>query len=538
MPELSEPTSLASLPAQRPDGAELVRSWRRADPRFWCDGALGKAVDLAVERLWQCVVLDGDGPAILHEGGTYHGLYVESTASIVVEIASRFLPAVAAESLRRIAAGQREDGLLPYKFTPDGYGYRQIQMVTPLARSVWTTARLSGDTRLIPDLYPALAAHDAWLVRHRDTRGTGAVEAFGTYDTGHDWSPRFWHIPDLLYREDATRWDPSCPSLPLIAPDITANVACQREYLALMAADLGEDPQPWRELAALSRKALADQCWDATDRCWYDRRPDGSAVRIASDVLLRVLACGMGDDEVFDAACRDYLLNTRRFFPKYPFTTIAMDDPRFDPHVEQNTWAGAPNALAVVRAPAAFEAHGRHVELTWAMWPWIAAMTRSQRFPQTIDPWTGAAGFTDDYAPAIVAMLDFVDRCCGILPRPDGEVWLTGLEPAVIGHDMLGTATAAERTVGGVRYRIDTDDSGVRVHRDGERFADFPRGLRLILDGAGTPSALVGMVPQTLTGTLRIGRRSWEVAVSGNQRWRLGGDTPVLVADRGVIVPV
>src|SRR3546814_15081186 len=107
--------------------------------------------------------------------------------------------------------------------------------------------------------------------------------------------------------------------MPYVAPDLTANVACQRVYLARIAAELGEDPAPWEEKAAASLAALEHQCWDATDGTFYDRDRSGAFVRVLSDVLLRVLACEVGDDAFFVEALERHLLRTRRFLSHYGF---------------------------------------------------------------------------------------------------------------------------------------------------------------------------------------------------------------------------
>jgi hypothetical protein len=48
---------------------------------------------------------------------------------------------------------------------------------------------------------------------------------------------------------------------------------------------------------------------------------------VQSDVLLRVLACEVGDDAFFDTALARCLLSTRKFFARFPFTSVAPDDP-------------------------------------------------------------------------------------------------------------------------------------------------------------------------------------------------------------------
>jgi len=92
---------------------------------------------------------------------------------------------------------------------------------------------------------------------------------------------------------------------------------------------------------------------------FYDCDAIGNLVRVQSDVLLRVLACEIGDGVFFESALRRYLLNTRKFFARYPLTSLALDDPRFDRDFTRNSWGGPPNFLSLIRAPHAFEHHGR-----------------------------------------------------------------------------------------------------------------------------------------------------------------------------------
>src|SRR5690606_1944633 len=356
----------------------------------------------ALRELSDCIKPTAVTGPILHEGGPYHGCWLESTGTINTELLARFLPTVATETYSAFATHQRDDGLIPYKITETGPAFAQIQLVTPLARSVWNHYCLNGrDRAFLTRMYAAMSRYDDWLARYRNTRGTGGVEAFCTYDTGHDLSARFWHVPDSPFDNDARTVHPDNPILPFVAPDLTANVACQRTYLAAIADELGEDGQPWRDRAEQSLKALFEQCYDPEDGFFYDRDRSGSLVPVQSDVLLRVLACEVGDDAFFAQALRRYLLNTATFFAKYPFTSIALDDPRFDPNFGQNSWSGPTNFLSIIRAAHAFEHHGRHVELSWAQNPILAALLDMESFPQTLSPFTGAAGYTTSYSPAV-----------------------------------------------------------------------------------------------------------------------------------------
>ncbi|WP_411835226.1 MGH1-like glycoside hydrolase domain-containing protein [Paenibacillus barengoltzii] len=492
-----------------------------------------------VRKLLDCIVPSVSGVPVLHEGGVYLGTWLESTGTINTELLSRFVPSVAQATFALFAEYQRADGLMPYKVTGTGPVYRQIQMVTPLARSVWNHYRLNGraDRKFLDKMYRAMERHDAWLSAFRDTRGTGCVEAFCTFDTGHDLSPRFWHVPDTPHLGDPRQYDPDSAVLPLLAPDLTANVYCQRRYLGDIAAELGIAAGPeWTTKAEASLSSLMKYCYDAEDGFFYDVDASGQFVRIQSDVLLRVLACEVGDGEFFASSLRRYLLNTRKFFAKYPFTSIALDDPRFDPSSAYNTWAGTTNFLSLIRAPHAFEYHDRHVELTWVLQPILSAMVRMERFAQCLSPWTGEEGFTETYSPAILCLLDYVERLCGILPTPEEELWFTGLLPYAMDHgEVPAEETAYARTVDGMKFELVNTREGSIVYRNGEPSCRFPYGTRLVTDRRGEPRALIGMSVRSVEGLLEFGGRAYPVNLSGNEVWRINHDHSASSSGSGLI---
>lgn len=520
--------------------AQVMAEWRRSGVRFAAsEGRLEQVYYAALRKLLDCIVPTGGGEPILHEGGIYRGCWLESTGTINAELLSRFIPSVSEATYRSFAVHQREDGLLPYKVTEQGPAYRQIQLVSPLARSVWNHYGLhERDKAFLRTMYDAMARYDGWLAAFRDTRGTGCVEAFSTFDTGHDLSPRFWHVPDTPHASDAAQFDPDSPVLPLLAPDLTANVYCQRLYLACMAEELGLPGDEWREKARRSLDSLFRYCFDEKDFFFYDRDRNDAFVKVQSDVLLRVMACEVGERDFFDQMLRRYLLNTSKFFAKYPFTSIAMDDPRFDPSSGYNSWAGPSNFLSLIRAPHAFEHHGRHVELTWVMQPILSAFAKATRFAQTLSPWTGEEGFTEAYSPSILCLLDYVERLCGILPRPDGELWFTGLVPYPMDHgeDVAGE-TAYGRTVEGVTYELINTREGCEMYRDGERWIRFPSGIRIITDRRGELTGIVGMSVRTVEGQLHYRGRDIPFTVKGNERLAYVGGAFERALDIGIVYP-
>lgn len=492
----------------------------------------------ALAELARCIHPIGASAPLLYEGGAYNGAWIESTGTINAELLDRFVPSVTRETHLLFARIQRADGMIPYKVTADGPGFSQIQLVTPLARSVWNHYLLAGrDRAYLTAMYQAMARYDEWLTTHRDTRGSGGVEAFCTFDTGHDLSPRFWNAPERCFRGDATRFDPDVAALPYIAPDLTANIACQRDHLALAAAELGSDPEPWRAKAEASRAALFRECWDEADGMFYDRTADGELLRIGSDVLLRVLACEVGDDAFFEAALERHVLNTRRFLSGYGFTSVAMDDPRFDGDHTRNSWAGPVNYLTLIRAAHAFEHHGRVAELALTHRPILGAAAHHDRFPQCLDPWSGDAGYTESYSPSILWLLDTIERDAGVLPRPDGEVWLTAMPPTRLDHGAAATATAYARVVRGARYELAADDERAEVHRDGRPWLSFPRGWRVVIDVEGAVAAVVGMSARPVEGTLETDASSLALSLGPNDRVSISDGAVVGRIEPGFTAP-
>ncbi|EHB63600.1 MULTISPECIES: MGH1-like glycoside hydrolase domain-containing protein [Paenibacillus] len=518
----------------------LLAEWQESGVRFAASGGnLEDAYYAALQKLLCCIVpIRGRNP-ILQEGGIYLGCWLESTGTINAELLSRFLPSVAESTYLAFADFQRDDGLIPYKLTENGPAFRQIQLVTPLARCIWNHYRLHGRDRSFLDMmYQAMARYDEWIALNRNTRGTGCVEAFSTFDTGHDLSPRFWHVPDTPYGSDAAAFHPDSPILPFLAPDLTANIYCQRLYLSRIAEELGQSGEGWRAKAVASLDSLFRYCYDEEDMFFYDLDRNGRFVRVQSDVLLRVMACEVGDRSLFDTMLERYLLNTSKFFAKYPFTSLAMDDPRFDPFSTYNSWGGPSNFLSLIRAPHAFEAHHRYVELTWVMQPILSALARAERFPQALSPWTGQEGFTETYSPAILCLMDYVERLCGILPKDGERLWFTGLLPAAMDHgEEIAGSTAYTRIVNGMRFELTNGSDTMTILRDGAVHIQAPSGIRLITDTAGKLEGIVGMSVRTVTGMLHYDGRSIAVEIKGNEQQRYQDGILTTERDIGIIYP-
>jgi len=492
-----------------------------------------------VKKLVESIFKSVDGTPILHEGGGFDGCWMESTGSISTELMSRFFPEVAQSSLEIFATHVREDGMLPYKLLLAGPSYRQIQMVTPFARCVWNHYLLNGrDKKFLKKMYYAISGHDAWLAKNRNTRGTGCVEAFCTFDTGNDASPRFWGVTDTPFEGDPAQFDPDSPILPFLAPDLTANIHCQRKYLQKMADELNIDDKSWEEKSKQSEESLMKYCYDEEDHFFYDRDVNDQFVRVQSVTLLRVMASEIGDDAMFNDALKRYLLNTKKFFCRYPLATLALDDPGYFQSTEYNTWSGHVSFLSEIRIPHAFEYHRKYVELTWILQPIITALSSFENFAGSTCSWIGNEGYSKSYSPTMLCLMDFLERLSGIVPRPEGTLWFTTLIPYGIDYgETVAEETGYSRRVDGAEFELINEKADSSVYKNGEKLYTLPKAVRLITDRNGELKGLIGMTIRDLSGEIVYKGESIPFKVSGNETLEYDGRGFVSVDKPGVVVP-
>jgi hypothetical protein len=356
---------------------------------------------------------------VLVEGGGYPGVWLEC-APLEGLIYGRFDAETARANHDVFFHHQHEDGYLPCWVWKEKSGTGQIQMVVPIAATALETAQLLGDEGFLEKAYSACSRWDAWLARHRNTRGTGLCEAFCEYDTGHDNSPRFAGLPHDCPNEDA-KVCPDAGKLPYLAPDLSATVFGGRQALSLMAARLGknDEAQMWTDRAEETRRLILKHCYDAEEECFYDVDRDGHFVKIRGDVMIRVLGEHVVDQKMFDRIFERHIINPEGFWPPYPLPSIAVSDPLFNQAMPPNCWGGPSQALTALRAPRWMLHYGKEEALNHLMERWLEALLAAPGFMQQLNPWTGEFSGANGYSPAMCVFIDFVDRLR--LLKPNSE---------------------------------------------------------------------------------------------------------------------
>lgn len=367
---------------------------------------------------------------VLFEGPAYRGtwqecgpheslLYAELSDFVALVEGAPSPIQVAKNTHRAFFSHQREDGQLPANLKRSGMDWAMVQMVVPIAATAWELSQLAGDEAFLAEAYEACGKWDGFLRRYRDTRGTGLVEAFCTWDTGQDHSPRWRGVSDGCPNGDAKQC-PQGQTVSRLCPDLSATVYGARVALSAMATALGRnaEAQRWRDDAEHIRALILEHLWCEEDCSFYDVAPDGEFVRVRSVANMRVLSEHVlqindrREREIFDSLWSRQLHNREAYWANYPFPSIAMDDPLFVRPIPRNSWGGASQALTAMRTMRWMDHYGRSSAQRELMQAWCDAIVRANAFCQQLDPNTGDFTQPDPggYSPAALTFLHFAKR--------------------------------------------------------------------------------------------------------------------------------
>jgi hypothetical protein len=453
---------------------------------------------------------------VLIEGADYAGIWQECGPHEALVYHS-FRPGVARNSHDIFFALQRPDGQLPANSKRSETGFGQIQMVVPIAATAWELAQTTGDSRFLERAYAACERWDAWLTRYRNTRGTGLIEGFCTYDTGMDNSPRWAGIPVRCPDKDAKRMPPIA-TLPRLCPDLSATVYGARSALAAMAAALGKqsDADIWRDRAEKIRRLILERLYLPDDAVFYDLDAQNRFVRVRSDILTRVCGERVVDQKIFEQMWQRQLGNPQAFWPPYPFPSIALNDSVFVRPIPPNSWGGASQALTALRATRWMDHYGRSAELAHLMDQWCRALRHDMTFRQQLDPLNGAFtwGGSTNYSPASLAMIEFTWRLAGV--REEGEELHWNIRPGVSVSRSAYFQAKLRYGTAAIRYR----KRAATLALAGRLVAEVHGTARLVTDTKGKPLYLLGISMTAQAVTLHLpGKPRQRISLLPNQRY-------------------
>ncbi len=421
---------------------------------------------------------------VLIEGANYAGIWQECGPheSLVYRY---FRPDVAYNSHMIFFALQRPDGQIPANDKRSETGFGQIQMVVPIAATAWELARETGDSELLDTAYRACSRWDAWLMRYRNTLGTGLIEGFCTYDTGMDNSPRWAGMPRQCPDRDARRCPPD-HSLPRLCPDLSATVYGARVALSKIAAALGKESESaqWWERAESIRNLILKKLYCSEDAAFYDLDAQNKFVRVRSDILTRICGEHVVDANTFADMWERQLGSAQAFWALFPFPSVALDDPTFIRPIPPNSWGGASQALTALRAGRWLDHYGHSAEFAHMMQQWCEALQHDMTFRQQLDPLTGefTQGGQPDYSPAALVMYDYTWRLAGV--REEGSELHWNVRP---GYAASSSAIFRVSTAGGRQAEMHYTANGAELTIGNRQLGRVEGTCRLVTDENGKP---------------------------------------------------
>lgn len=362
---------------------------------------------------------------LIQVGDVYPGIWLEHNQDNL--FLSDYAPDSAWASQDLFMRYQREDGLLPVYFSwafedQESWmynmpmAYTQVQMIYPFARCAFEIAKkVNRPQQDIERIYQCAAAYDDWFMKYRNTLGTGLVEMFCEFDTGHDNDPRVKDggIPHDC--KDAAIMPENCDILPVLSVDLSAVVYGGRIALAEMAEVLGKYDQAalWRKKANSLRNAINKYLYDEEDEFYYDRDKNGLR-KYRTEHITRLFLNKVLTQEEFDRIYdRYFTIDGREFMPSYPIPSVSVDDPHFDHNCPKNSWGCNTQSLTALRAVLWMDHYGRSEDLTALLSRWLRSFADNPdtTFQQEINPFTGKpVGNGVNFTPTLLVYLEAVKR--------------------------------------------------------------------------------------------------------------------------------
>ena len=225
-------------------------------------------------------------------------------------------PELARDQLRILLSNQQPDGLVPDVVRDDSL-YAEHTKPPLIAWAAWKIHQTEPSAEFLAEIYPGLCGLDAWWMQCRDPNRNGLPGYEHPFSAGIDDCPAFDQLD--LSRRDAE----------LEGPDLAAYLYGARLALAKIARALGKksDAAHWEaQSVQLAQRALA--LYDEHDDFFYahmDNRP----VRVLIPQWL--LAARLLPRDRARRLLERWLVERRCFEDQFLLSTVALDEPSYDP---------------------------------------------------------------------------------------------------------------------------------------------------------------------------------------------------------------
>ncbi len=396
--------------------------------------------DMVLERIYDhhLRVWGGSRGNVFFISDTYPGVWTEHLYDSVAW--ANYMPAQYEVSKHHISLfldKQKEDGQIPCFIWKDQIGWGQVQECVSVGQvCLEAIAQNKDDPAFLPKCYSAVSRWVDWFYKNRMSLGTGLVEMYCGYDTGHDNSARLTGYKNGAYSLTPVKYEGNRPDgcggtrnagiptdddnvLPVLTPDMNACFFGNHMALAEMADMLGkpEEAKAWREKGEVVRRKMFEYLWDRDDEFFYDVDRHGRMRKVRSCSITNVFAEGVMDAATADAVYRRYIKNENEFWTPYPIPAVSVSDPAWIQNLPGNSWGYYSQGLTALRTMRWMPKYGHEDDMEELMRRWVSAWSRSRTtlFGQELHPITGEPSVCSQwYSSCMLYYLHALRRLYGI----------------------------------------------------------------------------------------------------------------------------
>ncbi|MCR4738833.1 MAG: hypothetical protein K5886_01070 [Lachnospiraceae bacterium] len=451
------------------------------------DAGLKRLYDEA-ERKCLLNIRDFAGTPVLVEGGGYDKIWLE-TQPMGGEMYAKRNIGIGLNNQLMFMEHAREDGRIPGsialidgKVIPQFNKFQGFCFPAP-ALNMYYLADAGKD--YLELLYTTLERFDSYLWKVRDSDNDGCLESWCKYDTGEDNALRYQDAPDAWENE----YPPGGFSVvPMASVDVMSYSYTARDTLNRTAILLGKEDMAagWKKKADVVKKKIREYLWSEKRGTCFDRDKDHREMPVLYHNTLRAMYWGSIDRDMADRFVSLHLLNPAEFYTKMPLPSVAVNDPLFR-NIPENNWSGQCEALTYQRAIRALENYGYDAIIPALGRCLFDALKDECRFVQQFDPFTGKPSGAgpdegmDAYGPAMLAVLEYISRICGV--HREGEELYWGC--------MAGSESVYEQHLMGEVYRIENTTSGARGLIGSREIFTTKANVKLVTDLSGTVKRVI-----------------------------------------------
>lgn len=366
----------------------------------------------------------------------YSGVWLEHVYdSVFLAMRDKKWLPIAENTINAFIDNQKENGLFPFAImdntelcpsAPDTRSYSHVQEVVSFPKLGFMVYEMNGDKAFLKKLYESSKKWVAWYQKYRNTLGTGLVEMFVGFDTGHDNSPRLdgmnfkgrqWLPTRLASAEEVPESDEVAP---IVAVDMSSNLYASLVALSKMAEKLEEASEAlkWQSEADILKRKLIELCYDSEDCFFYDVDKNGNKRKYKTCAIFHLFMEGVLDKDIDGYIIRDiyekHISRPDEFATPYPYPSMAINDPSVKDHANFNCWGYYSQALIALRCTMWMDKYGYSEDFDRLCEAFVKAWCENYdkaKIAQEIDPITGVPTSSSEwYSSSMLFYLYAVDR--------------------------------------------------------------------------------------------------------------------------------